>query len=58
MTDSATLISAGALIISLIAMLLAVVSNLRGHSLHQRQLDVERRMSRLEDGASRPGSDG
>jgi hypothetical protein len=52
MNDSGILISGGSLIISLIAMLLAVVSNLRGHSLHQRQLDVERRMDRLEGVAS------
>lgn len=45
---SSTLISGGALLVSLVALVLAVVSNLRGYSMHQRQLDVERRLIRLE----------
>ena len=56
MNDSGVLISAGALIVSLIAMLLAVASNLRAHSLHQRQLDLERRLGRLEGGAGGRGA--
>jgi hypothetical protein len=46
---SATLIAGGALLVSFVALVLAVVSNFRGYSLHQRQLDLERRMSRLEE---------
>jgi hypothetical protein len=49
---SSTLISGGALLVSLVALVLAVVSNVRGYSLHQRQLDVERKVSRLEENLS------
>ncbi len=48
MNDMGTLISGGALVVSMVALTLAVISNIRGYSLHQRQLDVERRMDRLE----------
>jgi len=54
--NAGTLIAGGALLVSFVALLLSVVSNLRGYSLHQRMLDLERRLGRKED--SSPGGDG
>jgi hypothetical protein len=44
---SEALIAGGALLVSFIAMVLAVVSNVRGYSLHQRMLDLERKVAKL-----------
>lgn len=44
MSDS--LIAGGALLVASIALVMSVVSNLRGYSLHQRMLDLERRMGK------------
>jgi hypothetical protein len=54
---SGTLIAGGALLISAIALVMAVVSNVRGYSLHQRMLDLERRVKRLGDAAPGPGGE-
>ena len=45
---SSTLIAGGALIVAFVALILSVVSNVRGYSVHQRQLDLERRLNRFE----------
>lgn len=47
---SDTLIAGGALLTAAIALVMSVVSNVRGYSLHQRMLDLERRMKRMEEG--------
>jgi hypothetical protein len=52
MNDAGVLISGGALIVSFFALTLAVVSNFRVHSLHQRQLHLETRLRRLETPAA------
>ena len=56
MENAGTLIAGGALLVSFVALMLSVVSNLRGYSLHQRMLDLERRVGREE--ASSPDGDG
>lgn len=56
MTDPSVLISGGSLLVSFVALVLAVVSNLRAHSLHQRQLHLDMRLRRVE--ASEPPGDG
>ena len=43
---SDTLIAGGALLVASIALVMSVVSNLRGYSLQQRMLDLERRMGK------------
>ena len=55
---SETLIAGGALLISAIALVMAVVSNVRGYSLHQRMLDLERRVKKLTEGPGDPGGEG
>lgn len=45
---SATLIAGGALLVSFIALVLSVASNVRSYSLHQRMLDLERRLGKPE----------
>ena len=39
-----------------IALILSVVSNVRGYSLHQRMLDLERRAKKWDGGPSGPGN--
>jgi len=51
---SDTLIAGGALLVSFVALVMAVVSNIRGYSLQQRMLDLERRSGKK--GGSRPGA--
>jgi hypothetical protein len=51
---SDTLIAGGALLVAAVALVLSVVSNVRGYSLHQRMLDLERRVRKLTE----QGSDG
>ena len=46
---SDTLIAGGALLVAAIALITSVVSNVRGYSLHQRMLDLERRFGKLSD---------
>lgn len=46
---SSTLIAGGALLVSFVALVLAVTSNVRGYSIHQRQLDLERRLEKVEE---------
>ena len=45
---SDTLIAGGALLIASIALIMSVVSNVRGYSLHQRMLDLERRLKNAD----------
>ena len=45
---SSTLIAGGALLVSFVALILSVASNVRGYSVHQRQLNLERMMQKLE----------
>jgi hypothetical protein len=45
---SDTLIAGGALLVAAIALIMSVVSNVRGYSLHQRMLDLERRMKKAD----------
>jgi len=47
---SAALIAGGALLVAAIALVMSVVSNVRGYSLHQRMLDLERRLRKTEEG--------
>ena len=49
---SDALIAGGALLVSFVALVMSVVSNLRGYSLHQRMLDLERRLARVAGGES------
>jgi hypothetical protein len=49
-----TLIAGGALLVSFVALVLSVASNVRGYSLQQRMLDLERRLGREEEDSS-PG---
>jgi hypothetical protein len=44
---SVALIAGGALLVSFIALVMSVVSNFRGYSLHQRMLDLERRVGKI-----------
>ena len=44
---SDALIAGGALLVSFVALVLSVVSNVRGYSLHQRMLDLERKLGKL-----------
>ena len=44
---SDALIAGGALLVSFVALVLSVVSNLRSYSLHQRMLDLERQFGKL-----------
>lgn len=55
---SATMIAGGALLVASIALIMSVVSNVRGYSLHQRMLDLERRLRKDEAGPSGSGSRG
>lgn len=56
---SATMIAGGALLVASIALIMSVASNVRGYSLHQRMLDLERRLRKDEAGPSGSrGSDG
>jgi len=48
---SATLIAGGALLVAAIALVMSVVSNVRGYSLHQRMLDLERRVRKMDGDA-------
>jgi hypothetical protein len=43
---SETMIAGGALLVASIALVMSVVSNVRGYSLHQRMLDLERRLKK------------
>jgi len=45
---SDTLIAGGALLVASIALIMSVVSNVRGYSLHQRMLDLERRLKKAD----------
>ena len=56
MENIGTLIAGGALLVSFVALALSVASNMRGYSLQQRMLDLERRLGR-EDGDSSPRAD-
>ena len=56
MENAGTVIAGGALLVAFIALVMSVVSNLRGYSLQQRMLDLERRLGR-EDEDSSPGAD-
>lgn len=56
MENVGSLIAGGALLVSFVALLLSVASNVRGYSLQQRMLDLERRLGR-EDEDSSPGAD-
>ena len=49
---SAALIAGGALLVSFIALVMSVVSNFRGYSLHQRMLDLERRLGKILESES------
>ncbi len=53
---SATMIAGGALLVASIALIMSVVSNVRGYSLHQRMLDLERRAKKWDGGVSSPGT--
>jgi hypothetical protein len=55
---SDTLIAGGALIVAAIALVMSVVSNVRGYSVHQRMLDLERRMKKADGEPSTPDSSG
>jgi hypothetical protein len=50
------MIAGGALLVASIALIMSVVSNVRGYSLHQRMLDLERRAKTWNGTASRPGT--
>ncbi|MBT8478774.1 MAG: hypothetical protein KJO06_07655 [Gemmatimonadetes bacterium] len=52
---SDTMIAGGALLIASIALVMSVVSNVRGYSLHQRMLDLERRVKKMNGGTSGMG---
>jgi len=54
--NAGTVIAGGALLVAFIALVMSVVSNLRSYSLHQRMLDLERRLGREGEDSS-PGSD-
>jgi hypothetical protein len=41
------------MIVAAIALVMSVVSNVRGYSLHQRMLDLERSMKKMETGKGR-----
>ncbi|MCK5448810.1 MAG: hypothetical protein KAI98_05045 [Gemmatimonadetes bacterium] len=43
---SDTLIAGGALLVACIALIMSVVSNVRSYSIHQRMLNLERRLGR------------
>jgi hypothetical protein len=43
---SDALIAGGALLVSSIALVMSVVANLRSYSMHQRMLDLERRLGK------------
>ena len=47
---SATMIAGGALLVAFIALTMSVVANLRSYSMHQRMLDLERRLGKLSGG--------
>lgn len=53
---SATMIAGGALLVASVALIMSVVSNVRGYSLHQRMLDLERRAKKWDGDASSPGT--
>ena len=46
---SATMIAGGALLVAFIALIMSVVANLRSYSMHQRMLDLERRLGNLSE---------
>jgi hypothetical protein len=50
------MIAGGALLVASIALLMSVMSNVRGYSLHQRMLDLERRAKKWDGGVSSPGA--
>ena len=54
--NAGTLIAGGALLVSFVALVLSVASNVRGYSLQQRMLDLERRLGRENEDSS-PGAD-
>jgi len=50
--NAGTLIAGGALLVSFVALVLSVASNVRGYSLQQRMLDLERRIGREDEDPS------
>jgi hypothetical protein len=48
------MIAGGALLVASIALIMSVVSNVRGYSLHQRMLDLERRAKKWDAVVSSP----
>ena len=56
MENAGTVIAGGALLVSFVALVLSVASNVRGYSLQQRMLDLERRFGRADEDSS-PGED-
>ncbi len=52
---SDTLIAGGALLVASVALVMSVVSNVRGYSLHQRMLDLERRVKKVDGGSASEG---
>ncbi len=52
MENAGTVIAGGALLVSFVALVLSVASNVRGYSLQQRMLDLERRFGRADEDSS------
>ena len=52
MENAGTVIAGGALLVSFVALVLSVASNVRGYSLQQRMLDLERRFGRADEESS------